>query len=365
MKILHVILGKADKNRANGVNQVIAGLAKYTAQHGAQVTVIGRAQTVEREGDVIARDGFSVTAYSNKNAAFRDALRQAVEEADLVHLHGTYSPLNVWVGRVCVSTGTPYIVTLHGGLSPARNSRRNRVQKWLFHMFLQKQHLENAALIQVLTEEESTEALAVIRPQALRVISNGIDLEDFPPLERCRKVKGDLRIGYIGRISREKNLHALCAAFSKVAAEVPARLLLAGPPSAEGDAIARRYAACRVEFVGPKFGNDKLTFLENIDLFVHPSRTDVFSIGAMEAMACGVPMVISRTSDTSYFAENRAFFMCEPTAFGIERALRKAIDRQHEWQVMARRGRHLIETRLNWNAVALEMVAAYRDILDR
>lgn len=365
MKILHVILGKADKNRANGVNQVIAGLAKYSAKHGVSVSVVGKAQTASCEGEVIARDGFAVTVYSKQSPAFRTSVRQAVEAADIVHLHSTYSPLNLWVGRVCEATGTPYVVTLHGGLSPARNIWRNRLQKRLFHLLLQKRHLEQAALIHVLTEEESTEALAVIRPKVMRVIPNGVDLSDFPPPPVRGKASVDLRIGYIGRISREKNLDALCAAFSKIAADHPARLLLAGPASAEGDAISRRYAASGVELVGPQFGHDKLAFLDSIDLFVHPSKTDVFSIGAMEALARGVPMVISRTSDTSHFAQTGAFIMCEPTAFGIERVLRKALDRQDDWPAMARRGRQLIEARLNWDAAALDMIAAYQDILER
>jgi glycosyltransferase involved in cell wall biosynthesis len=365
MKILHVILGKADKNRANGVNQVIAGLAKYTACRGASVTVLGRAQTAENEGEVIARDGFDVTIYSKQSPAFRGAVRRAVDAADIVHLHGTYSPLNLWVGRICEAAGKPYVVTLHGGLSPARNTWQNRLQKRLFHQLFQKRHLERAALIQVLTEEESTEALAEIRPKAMRVIPNGVDLDDFPPPPARNKASSALRIGYIGRISREKNLDALCAAFAKVAPVNSARLLLAGPESCEGNTIARRYAASGVELVGPQFGRDKLAFFDSIDLFVHPSKTDVFSIGAMEALACGVPMVISRTSDTSHFAETRAFIMCEPTAFGIERALRKALDRQDDWPAMAWRGRQLIETRLNWDSVALDMVSAYREVLGR
>lgn len=365
LRVLHVILGKANKNRANGVNQVIAGLAKYSAKHGASVSVLGKAETVSCEGEVIARDGFSVTAYSKQSPAFRGAVRQAVKAADIVHLHGTYSPLNLWVGLVCEAAGTPYVVTLHGGLSPARNTWRNRLQKSLLHLLFQKRHLEKAALIQVLTEEESTEALAKIQPSAMRVIPNGVDLEDFPPPPARDKAGGDLKIGYIGRISREKNLDALCAAFAKVAADKPARLLLAGPASAEGNVIARRYGASSVELVGPKFGRDKLAFLDSIDLFVHPSKTDVFSIGAMEALARGIPTVISRTSDTSHFADTGAFIMCEPTAFGIERALRKAIDRQDDWPAMAWRGRQLIEAQLNWDRAALEMIAAYQEILER
>jgi glycosyltransferase involved in cell wall biosynthesis len=365
MKILHVVLGKADKNRANGVNQVVAGLAKYTARQGILVEVLGKAETSSEEGAIIHRDGFDVEVYTKWSKAFRTAVRKRVADCSIVHLHGTYSPLNLLVGEVCRETGTPYVVTLHGGLSPVRNTWRNRFQKRMFHLLLQRRHLEKAALIHVLTEEESTEVLAEIRPHAMRVIPNGVDLDDFPQQPHRSKDRGEIRFGYIGRISREKNLGALCTAFAKVAADHPARLLLAGPASAEGNVIARRYATSGVEFVGPQYGDDKLAFLDSIDLFVHPSRTDVFSIGAMEALARGVPMVISRTSDTSYFAESGAFIMCEPTAFGIERALRKALDRQDDWPAMVQRGRKLIETRLNWSAAALDMVAAYRDVLER
>ena len=363
-RVLHVILGKADKNRANGVNQVITGLAKYTARNDSSVFVLGKAETAAHEGQVIKRDGFAVTVYSKWSQAFRVAVRQAVDSADVVHLHGTYSPLNLWLGRICDTASTPYVVTIHGGLSPARNTWKNRLQKRLFHMLLQKCHLERSALIHVLTEEESTEALAAFRPRAMRVIPNGVDLEDFPCALNRGQPKSKLRIGYIGRISPEKNLHALCEAFVNANTDGRAQLFLAGPVSAEGNDIAHRYESRGVELVGPKFGPDKLAFLDSIDLFVHPSKTDVFSIGAMEALARGVPLVISRTSDTSHFADSGAFIMCEPTTFGIERALHKAFERQDDWPAMAQRGRQLIEARLNWDAAALDLVAAYREILE-
>lgn len=365
LRILHVILGKADKNRANGVNQVIAGMAKYTARSGVSVCVLGKAQTASREGEVIKRDGFEVIVYSKWSTDFRDAVKHAIKAADIVHLHSTYSPLNVWTGKICDSIDKPYVVTLHGGLSEARNTWKNCLQKRMFHMLFQKRYLERAALIHVLTEEESTEALTAIRPRLMRVIPNGVDLEDFsnPPVRE--KPGPNLRIGYIGRISREKNLHALCEAFANLNAGGQHSLVLAGPTSVEGDNIVRRYASCGVELVGPKFGPEKLAFLDGIDLFVHPSKTDVFSIGAMEALARGVPMVISRTADTSHFAHTGAFIMCEPTTFGIERALRKAFNCREQWPEMVRRGRRLVETRLNWDAAATDLLVAYREVIEK
>ncbi|QPZ90007.1 glycosyltransferase [Thioclava electrotropha] len=365
MKVLHVILGKADKNRPNGVNQVIAGLATHTARLGVPVSVLGLAKSAAHEGELVARDGFEVEVYSRPGPAFRAALRKAVGAADIVHLHGTYSRLNLRVGRLCAELKTPYVVTLHGGLSPARNTWRNAWKKDLFHMLFQKRHLERAALIHALTEEESTEALERFRPAAMTVIPNGVDLSDFPAPATNRAQNRPIQLGYIGRISREKNLDALCEAFAQVNGAGDAQLLLAGPDSPESAAILRRWSAHGVGFVGPKFGDDKRAFLAGLDLFVHPSRADVFSIGAMEALASGVPLVISRTSDASHFAGTGAFILCEPTAFGIARALRRAFNCQAGWPEMARRGRQLVESRLNWNAAATDLMAAYKNVLER
>ena len=117
MKILHVIRGKANKHRANGVNQVVAGLAKYCARHGAEIKVIGVSRTPNDEQLYIKRDGFSVSVISKVGSRFNIALGKAIEWADVVHIHGTYSPLNAWISAMCKSRRKPYVVTLHGGLS--------------------------------------------------------------------------------------------------------------------------------------------------------------------------------------------------------------------------------------------------------
>ena len=53
MKILHFILGKANPDRANGVNQVIYGLAKYQRLAGHEVFVIGISQTMKQPYELI------------------------------------------------------------------------------------------------------------------------------------------------------------------------------------------------------------------------------------------------------------------------------------------------------------------------
>lgn len=364
MKVLHFILGKANKARANGVNQVIAGLAKHSARLGAGVRVIGKAESVTREGETITRDGFDVEAYSRWGRPLRSALADGIRWADVVHLHGVYSPWNLLVAKICEETCHPYVVTLHDGLAPERSKAHGRFRKWVFHSLLQRRHLAHAAGVHVLTEEEGTDLFSVAHPRNVFCIPNGVDLDDYPsPNVREGVSLNDINIGYLGRLSPEKNLEALCLAFAEVNTAHNMRLILAGPPSAYGDRLLKRFSGQGVVGVGTKFGEDKSAFIREMDLFVHPSLCDVFSISAMEVLAVGTPLLITRTSNASYFCDRGAFFMCEPTVFGLAKGLRLALDRQAGWAEMSVRGRRLIDERLNWRAAASDMLEAYSQIV--
>lgn len=360
MKVLHFILGKANKDRANGVNQVIAGLAKYSARLGIQVRVIGKAQAVTSEGELVDRDGFTVEAYSRWGRSLRAALSDAILWADIVHLHGVYSPWNLLVARMCEKLDRPYTITLHDGLAPDRALVRGRLRKRIFQTFFQLRHLENAAGIHILTEEEGTDLFAMARPRKVFCIPNGVDLDDYPEVNAGKNVSGrEITIGYLGRLSAEKNLQSLCDAFVGANIHSNLRLKLAGPKTAFGEALLAQYVGYSVEWVGPKFGQEKTDFIRSLDLFVHPSLCDVFSIAAMEVLALGTPLLITRTSNVSYFYNQNAFYMCEPTIFGLKKGLQQAILGRDKWVVMARNGRDLIESRLNWGSAARDMLKAY------
>lgn len=361
MKILHFILGKANKERANGVNQVVAGLAKYSARAGAEVRVIGKAHRVDSEGEIIQRDGFSVRAFSRWARPLREALLKDVEWSDVVHLHGVYSPWNLMVARLCRRRSRPYVVTLHDGLAPERAEARGRFRKWGFRLLLDRSYLERAAGIHVLTPEEATDLFAVANPSNVFCVPNGIDLDDYPSqLPTVGARMEPFVMGYLGRISPEKNLEALCMAFLTLNEEAGGmRLRIAGPESEFSRRLQARFSSDFIEWVGPKFGADKTAFIRSLDLFVHPSLCEVFSIAAMEVLALGTPLLITRTSKTSYFYDARAFFMCEPTPYGLEHGLREAMMKRGEWADRAAHGRALIERRLNWSVAARDMLADY------
>lgn len=365
MRVFHFILGKANKDRANGVNQVIAGLAKYSARHGAEVRIVGLTATVDFEGQLFHRDGFDVFAYSKMGKQFRESIRSAIAWADIVHLHGVFNPRNLWVAGICLRCDTPYVITLHDGLSSERLVH-SRLKKRAYHFFLQRSHIEKAAGIHALTEEETTDALRWAKPAYIFCIPNGIDLEDYPKADQGRGFsRGITTIGFLGRISPEKNLETLCKAVAIIRQNNNIRLLIAGPESPYLKKLLDRYGNLGVEWVGPKYGDDKKAFLKSVDLFVHPSLCDVFSIAAIEVLATGTPLLITRSSKASYFYYSQAFFMCEPTVFGLTTGLTYAFSKRENWIQHTIRGRNLIETRLNWSVAARNLLDEYSVILKK
>jgi glycosyltransferase involved in cell wall biosynthesis len=371
MRILHFILGKANKDRPNGVNQVIAGLCKYSIRNDAQVKVIGIANSAAFEGEVITRDGFEVKVYSRWSRKLLRDLKSELEWCDILHLHGVYNIHNLFVSKIALKHSVPYVVTLHDGLSPVRAVAKRKLLKWFFNKILQRNHLEAATALHVLTNEESTDAISMCTPKELMLVPNGIDLEDYTfsqnnnPIPAIRTASNaKLTIGYLGRISPEKNLCSLVDAVNSLVEECQISLKIAGPKSAYLDEVLGKVGKHNnVEWVGPVYGDDKINFVRSVDLFIHPALCDVFSIVAMEVMAIGTPLLITRTSNCSYFYDRNAFFMCEPTSFGLRLGVLNAIKHKGEWPEIVKNGRFLIQDIFNWDAASKSLLNEYSRVL--
>ena len=137
-------------------------------------------------------------------------------------------------------------------------------------------------------------------PGRARLIPLGLDVRHFSPGAEPvqRSVTGQVVVGYVGRFAPHKGVDVLLAA---IAADTGLRLRLAGagPQQDElGAAVGRLGLVDRVEFVG-SLGQDALPgFYRSLDVLAVPSLPtpswlEQFGRVAVEAMACGVPVVAS------------------------------------------------------------------------
>ncbi len=142
-------------------------------------------------------------------------------------------------------------------------------------------------------------------PEKLKILPRGIDTELFHPDRRdpgfWKKAPG-IRLLYVGRISREKDLAILAEAFEKLqAGGLEATLLFVGDGPFRQELSQQLPGAI---FTGYLTGDKLATAYASADIFVFPSTTDTFGNVILEAQASGLPAVVSDLGGPKELVEN-------------------------------------------------------------
>ncbi len=135
---------------------------------------------------------------------------------------------------------------------------------------------------------------------AIDVIPNFVDVDRFRPCAttRLREIlvpEGERVLSHVSNFRPVKRLGDVVEIFARTTQRVAAHLLLAGDGPAWGEAEARARelgVAERVHFLGEQEGVEEV--LAASDVFLLPSEHESFGLSALEAMACGVPVVGTR-----------------------------------------------------------------------
>jgi glycosyltransferase involved in cell wall biosynthesis len=163
---------------------------------------------------------------------------------------------------------------------------------WTYRRFLHNQCLRT--LCPSATTADQVAARGI---QRVGVWPRGVDAELFTPEKRSAEWRARITGGaddrpivlYVGRLSPEKNLSALVAAF-RTLGETGAHLVLVGDGPARGE-LEQALDRQRVTFTGYLSGDALATAYASADVFAFPSLTETFGQVVQEAMASGLPVV--------------------------------------------------------------------------
>lgn len=204
-------------------------------------------------------------------------------------------------------------------------------------------------------------------PKTITAIYNGVDVTAYEQMAVRDYQKTDGYILFLGRLTGQKAPDDFLQAASLVLADrKDVRFMMAG----EGDLLnklrlkARRLKIDdRVEFTGRVFGEKLKECYKNAILFVLPARSEPFGITVLEAMAAGIPTIISTTTGVGEIVKNVHFI--EPNKpEQLAAAILQLLNQPEQRQALGEKGAQ--EARLwSWEQVGEKTRQLYLKVLNK
>ena len=265
--------------------------------------------TPATEGLTVHALGYGLTSYRYSRKLL-PWLRQHGDNYDCVIVNGLWQYLSFAAWRRFAHSSIPYYVLPHGMLDPwfKETFPLKHLKKWLYWPWADYRVLRDAAAVIFTSEEERLQAgksfwlyrcrekvspLGVEAPDSTSSQVREEFLARYPALRNTRMFL------FLGRLHPKKGCHILIDAFSQVVdPQNPISLVLAGPDQIGWETdlrtqVARLNLAARVVFTGMLQGAMKQGAFASADAFILPSHQENFGVSVVEALASGLPVLIS------------------------------------------------------------------------
>jgi len=280
------------------------------------------------------------------------------ERIALVHSHLYHANL---YGRIAAwLAGVPAVATVHNVYT------RSKLHRRLLNRFLSRR---SARVIAVSGEvRDDLVGRDGIDPRRVATIHNGIDLgrvESALTREQARARLGipenAIAIGCIGRLEEQKGHRFLLEACARLA---DIRLLVAGDGRLRQDLESQAAAlgiASRTAFLGAR--SDVADILRALDISVMPSLWEGLSIAMLEAMAAGLPLVISDVSGVAQaFGEEDCGIRVPPRdVAALARAIQDLAQSPERRRKLGEAGRRRVRAEFDIEVMIRRLTAVYED----
>jgi glycosyltransferase involved in cell wall biosynthesis len=368
IKVAHVISGLDP--RGGGPAEALRGLALAQAANGLNVRVLATYAAGDDHGfaTIMRARGVSVQLVGPcrgpllRHPDLASATSEAVAAADVVHIHALWEEVQHRAARAARLSHKPYLIRPCGMLDPW-SLRQSRVRKRLYLLWRLRRHL-NAATALHFTSETERDGTARLRLRAPAIVEpNGIELAEYENLpfrgtfRQSRGIAGDRKVVlFLGRLHSKKGLDLLLPAFARQPGQP--LLVLAGPYDDDYRRVldaetTRLNIADRVLFTGMLLSADKLAAYVDADLFVLPSYQENFGIAVVEAMAAGLPVIVSdQVNIHGEIATARAGGVVPTNADALATEISRWLDDSELRRHAGARARDFARSHYDWQAIA-------------
>ncbi len=342
MRILHII--RSVDPAGGGPIEGITQLAARAREAGHQVEIASLDQPGSGVGEATQIKVYKLGTSPNKYGFSRQLIPWIKKNApcfDIVIVNGIwqYHSFSVW--RALRLSSVPYVVFTHGMLDPWFKSRYpiKHLKKWLYWPWAEYRVLRDAAAVFFTCEEEKIlarrsfwlyRANEIVVDYGTASPPNKEDEQRLAVAHAFPALQGKRVALFLGRIHPKKACDVIIHAFANELASDPDwHLVMAGPDQTNWrpklESLAQKLGvANRITWAGSVADQIKWGLMRSAEVFVLPSHQENFGIAVAEAIACGVPVLISDKVNIWREVERKeAGFVASDTVEGLSRSLNR------------------------------------------
>lgn len=310
------------------------------------------------------------------STALTQWLWQHIQDYDVLDNHYLFSYASTCAGAIARWYQIPYTVRTMGQLSPWA-LEQSRLKKQLYTFLIERHNLNRAAAIHCTSANEAQDVRNFGIQTPTVTLPLGVNL-----LPDCPNAQQNLHHRYgipnhkpillfLSRLHYKKRPDLLIQALSQLAVKsYDFHLILAG--SGEPDyvnhlkkIVASLGLAKYTSFAGFVTGEDKNVLLQGSDIFVLPSFSENFGVAVAEAMAAGLPVIVTPGVQIApEIAEAKAGLVVEGEIDTLADAIATLLNSPHLRSELGENGKRLVSHQYSWKVIAQNLISVYTAIIE-
>ncbi|MBI3591469.1 MAG: glycosyltransferase [Candidatus Melainabacteria bacterium] len=273
----------------------------------------------------------------------------------------------------------PYIISPRGSLYEEAMNVKSAYLKKLYFGLVARHYVNKADALHFTTVDEKERVTSFLKLENRSfVIPNGFDLAGFNKLpekgsfKKKHPILSDKKyILFLGRLTKQKGLDLLVEAFGQLTKDRKDLFLVIAGGDDEGykslvmQWLSNHGLLDKVLFTGILTGGEKLSAFVDAEMFVLPSYFENFGMAVVEAMLCGVPVVISnRVGICTEIQKNRAGIIIDLTPRSLFTGMKSLLENPDLSKNISKQGKKLAEENYDVNKIADMMIKAYEGVIN-
>ena len=369
MEIVHIILGKANPNRMNGVNKVVNSLATYQTELGYKVSVWGITKNPIHD---YPRRNYITLLFKEVSKFFLPiGLNKAIKNkavGTVFHFHGGFIPQFILVAQLILKRGFNYVFTPHGSYNTIAMERSNWKKKLYINLF-ERVFVKNAKSIHFIGKSEIAGAKKLFHFDNYQLVPNGQNVEEINIPAVSKKENIFPVFGFCGRLDvKTKGLDILLKGFAEyyIGKGFQGELWLIGDGQEKAELInlaENLNIANQVKFLGSLYGKEKIEKMNQLDYFMLTSRNEGLPGVVLEASVLGVPCIVSKATNMGdYIIQNKAgITLKKNTPSAVAEAMQNALIWKHNGEIkqLKENAKSMVKNQFNWKKIVTQLEQVY------